>query len=187
MTADDFKAGLVALIPRLRAYAMSLTRTPALADDLVQDTLERAWRARDGFRPDSDLRIWLFTILRNRFTDGYRRQKHTVQDVDGQHAIRVSSPAEQHWQLQYDDLLQAMARLPPDSRSALILISGAGLTFEEAARVCGCPISTIKSRVQRARRSLLQIVDIAPPRKPRRSPKPGDGHHDAGQSLENPG
>lgn len=184
MTAEDFKAGLVALIPRLRAYAMSLTRTPALADDLVQDTLERAWRARDGFRPDSDLRIWLFTILRNRFTDSYRRQKNTVQDVNGQHAIRVSSPAEQHWRLQYDDLLQAMARLPPDSRSALILISGAGLTFEEAAKVCGCPISTLKSRVQRARRSLLQIVDIAPPRKPRRPAKPDHAEQDAGQSLE---
>lgn len=148
---------------------MSLTRTRHWADDLVQDTLERGWRARETFRPDSDLRIWLFAILRNRFTDGYRRQRHTVQDVDSEHAVRMSSPAEQHWRLQYGDLLAAIERLPPDSRSALVLVSGAGMTFEEAAKVCDCPVSTLKSRVQRARRLLLEFVDIAPtPRKARR-------------------
>ncbi|CAN5132247.1 RNA polymerase sigma factor [soil metagenome] len=174
MVSDDFRDQLIELTPKLRAYAMSLTRARHWADDLVQDTLERAWRARANFRPESDLRIWLFTILRNRFTDGYRRQRHTIQDVDGEHAIRMSSPAEQSWRLQYGDLLAAIERLPPDSRSALVLISGAGLTFEEAAKVCGCPVSTVKSRVQRARRLLMEFVDIAPARKTRRPPKDKD-------------
>ncbi len=184
MASDEFRDQLIALTPSLRAYAISLTRTRSLSDDLVQDTLERAWRSRDSFRPDSDLRIWLFSILRNRFIDGCRRQRQTVQNIDGKHTHGLTTPAEQHWHLQYNELLSRIERLPPDSRLALVLIGGAGLSYSQAAKVCDCPVSTIKSRVQRARRLLLEFVDITPSIRPLRT---GVGSATGGEQIDEPG
>lgn len=185
MASNEFRDQLIALTPCLRAYAISLTRTRSLSDDLVQDTLERAWRSRGSFRPDSDLRIWLFSILRNRFIDGCRRQRQTMQNIDDKHAHGLTTPAEQHWHLQYNELLSQIERLPPDSRLAIVLIGGAGLSYSQAAKVCDCPVSTIKSRVQRARRLLLQFVDITPAIRPSRASvaSGADGEQISGSGL----
>ena len=127
---------------------------------MVQDTLERAWRHRATFQEGSNVKPWLFGILRNRFTDDVRRSRKTVEDVDGENAARLISPADQHWRMQYNDLLAAIKLLPASTRDALVLVMGAGLSHEEAAVVLGCPLGTLKSRIRRAREQLLDIVEL---------------------------
>jgi RNA polymerase sigma-70 factor (ECF subfamily) len=160
MALELMVADILGNIPALRLYAFFLSRSHDQADDLVQDTLERAWRRRDTFRPGSNPRAWLFRILRNRFTDEYRRHRNTVEDVDGQNAALLLYPADQHWRLQYGELLMAINALPPTTRDAVLLTMGAGLSHEDAAKILGCPLGTLKSRIRRARANLLSIVEI---------------------------
>jgi RNA polymerase sigma-70 factor (ECF subfamily) len=152
---DEF----VDLIPSLRAYARVLAKSATYADDLVQDTLERAWRNRELFHTDSNLRSWLFRILRNRFTDEFRRHRNVVQDVNGAYAAYLVSPAEQYWRLQSLDLIDAINKMSPDVRDALLLVIGLGFTHDEAAAVLDCPLGTLKSRVRRARVQLSDLVE----------------------------
>jgi RNA polymerase sigma-70 factor (ECF subfamily) len=167
LTSED----ILGTIPALRLYAFFLARSHHQADDLVQDTLERAWRRRDTFRPGSNPKAWLFRILRNRFTDEYRRNRNTVEDVDGRNAALLQYPADQHWRLQYGELLMAISALPIATRDAILLTMGAGLSHEDAADVLGCPLGTLKSRIRRARANLLSIVEIEPA--PNDLPNPG--------------
>ena len=153
---DEF----VGLIPSLRAYARVLAKSATYADDLVQDALERAWRNRELFQTDSNLKGWLFRILRNRFLDEFRRQRNVVQDVDGAHAAYLVSPAEQYWRLQYLDLINAIDKMSPEVRDALLLVMGLGFTHDEAAAVLDCPLGTLKSRVRRARAQLSDLVEV---------------------------
>jgi RNA polymerase sigma-70 factor (ECF subfamily) len=160
MLLDDLAEEIVKAIPALRLYATFLTRSTPRADDLVQDTLERALRHRASFQDGSNVKAWLFSILRNRFTDDFRRGRRMVEDVDGEAAARMVSPADQHWRLQYADLLKAIDAMPPATRDALVLVMGAGLSHEAAASILGCPLGTLKSRVRRARSHLLTLVEI---------------------------
>lgn len=162
MDLEGLTKDILQATPALRVYALFLAKSEALADDLVQDTLERAWRHRAMFKPGSNLKAWLFSILRNRFTDVYRQRRGTVEDVDGVNAARLTSPADQHWRLQYADLMRAIDALPEPTRDALLLVTGAGLSHEEAAEVLGCPLGTLKSRVRRAKVRLLDLVDVDP-------------------------
>ena len=150
---------VVALIPALRAFAWSISRNGADADDLVQDTLIKAWRHRDRF-DGANLRAWLFTILRNTYYTAVVRRRREVRDEDDQYARALTSAPTQEWGLAIRALQAALDQLPAEHREALILVGAAGLSYEEAAEICGCALGTIKSRVNRARIRLLKVMDI---------------------------
>jgi len=162
MTDDPpFATQLMNEVPRLRAFGASLSGSLSAADDLVQETLTKAWTHRTSFIPGTNLRAWLFTILRNTFRSQRRKLGREVGD-DGRFAERVSTPARQHGHLDLVALRAAMARLPSDQREALILIGVSGCSYEEAAAICATAEGTIKSRVNRARRRLATMLDMDP-------------------------
>jgi RNA polymerase sigma-70 factor (ECF subfamily) len=158
-TLESWRDDVVALIPALRAFAWSLSHNAADADDLVQEALIKAWSHRDRFEPGTNLRAWLFTILRNTYYTVAVRRRREVRDENGQYAASLSAEASQDWGVAVHALQAALMQLPHEHREALILIGAAGLTYEEAAEICGCALGTIKSRVNRARAKLLKIMD----------------------------
>jgi RNA polymerase sigma-70 factor (ECF subfamily) len=151
---------LLAEIPSLRAFAISLSGSSDRADDLVQETLMKAWAAHASFKEGTGLRAWLFTIMRNTYFSQYRKARREVQDTDGAAAARLVSSPEQQGHLDLADFRAALDRLAPDQREALILIGASGFSYEEAAEICGCAIGTVKSRVNRARQRLMQMLSI---------------------------
>jgi RNA polymerase sigma-70 factor (ECF subfamily) len=157
--AVSWRDEVVALIPALRAFAWSLSHNGSDADDLVQDTLIKAWTNRDKFEPGTNLRAWMFTILRNTYYTHVLRRRREVRDEQGEYAGQLRTPATQDWSVAMRTLQLALQRLPPEHREALILVGAAGLSYEEAAEICGCALGTIKSRVNRARARLLKIMD----------------------------
>jgi len=159
---SSFESLLLSQTATLRAYAVFLTGGRSEADDLVQDTLEKAWRARDQFETGTNIKAWLLAILRNAHFNGWRRSRRMVEDIDGARAARLSVEASQGWRAEFVDVLAAMEELDAESRHALLLIT-AGLSYDEAAVVCGCPLRTLQSRVRRARERLAtRILDEAP-------------------------
>jgi RNA polymerase sigma-70 factor, ECF subfamily len=154
----DPKDALLAAIPKLRAFAISLCGRSARADDLVQETLVRAWANLGSFEPGSNMIAWLYTILRNEFYSEFRKTRREVPDPDGQYAARLSSRPAQEGHMQFLDFREALGRLAPDHREALILVGASGLSYEEAAKVCDCAIGTMKSRVNRARAKLAELL-----------------------------
>ena len=158
-TGQSWRDDVVNLIPALRAFAWSLSHNAADSDDLVQDTLIKAWTHRSKFEDGTNLRAWLFTILRNTYYTAMVRRRREVPDEDGKHAASLSSGPTQDWSVAMRALQAALRRLPDEHREALILVGAAGLTYEEAAEICGCALGTIKSRVNRARARLLRLMD----------------------------
>lgn len=156
----DWRDQVIALIPALRAFAWSISRNGSDADDLVQDTLIKAWSHRDKFETGTNLRAWLFTILRNTYYTAVVRRRREVRDEDDQHARSLTAAPTQEWGLAIHALQAALEQLPAEHREALILVGAAGLSYEEAAEICGCALGTIKSRVNRARNRLLKVMDI---------------------------
>ena len=142
-----------------RAFAWSLSHNSSDADDLVQETLIKAWSHRDKFEPGTNLRAWLFTILRNTYYTAVLRRRREVRDETGEYAGMLRTPATQDWSVAMHSLQDALQKLPPEHREALILVGAAGLSYEEAAEICGCALGTIKSRVNRARARLLKLMD----------------------------
>jgi RNA polymerase sigma-70 factor, ECF subfamily len=157
---NDWRDQVVALIPALRAFAWSISRNGSDADDLVQDTLIKAWSHRDKFEAGTNLRAWLFTILRNTYYTAVVRRRREVRDEDDQYARALTTQPTQEWGLALRALQAALDELPAEHREALILVGAAGLSYEEAAEICGCALGTIKSRVNRARNRLLKVMDI---------------------------
>ncbi|MDN3575056.1 sigma-70 family RNA polymerase sigma factor [Methylobacterium longum] len=159
VSRDDaaFKKLLVTIVPVLRRFAVSLARDPTTADDLVQDTLFRAWRVRARFEPGTNFEAWTFTILRNAFYSGHRRSRE-VQDEDGSYTARLATPPDQTGHLDLQDVRAALDRLAPTMREALVLVAIENLTYEEAAAVMNCQIGTVKSRVWRAREQLARML-----------------------------
>ena len=151
---------MLAAIPHLRAFAISFTNHPDRADDLVQDTILRAWSKIDQFERGTNLRGWLFTILRNLFHSEYRKRKREVEDRDGFYAARLRTHPDQQSHLDFEDFRTALATLPLDQREALILVGAQGMSYEEAAEVCDVPVGTIKSRANRARSKLAALLDL---------------------------
>ncbi|HEX3364834.1 sigma-70 family RNA polymerase sigma factor [Phenylobacterium sp.] len=150
---------VVDLIPALRAFAWSLCHNSSDADDLVQDTLIKAWTNREKFEPGTNLRAWLFTILRNTYYTAVVRRRREVRDETGEYAGTLRSAPTQDWSIAVHSLQDALRKLPDEHREALVLVGAAGLSYEEAAEICGCALGTIKSRVNRARARLLKIME----------------------------
>lgn len=152
---------LVACLPNLRAFAVSLCGQVTLADDLVQETLMKAWANLGSFTEGTNMRAWLFTILRNVYYSELRKRRREVEDVDGVHAAAAAVHPSQNGHMDLQDFRTALADLPDDQREALILVGGSGLSYEEVAEICGCAVGTVKSRVNRARRRLTERLGVA--------------------------
>ena len=128
------KNALLAEIPSLRAFAISLSGSGDKADDLVQETLMKAWAAHASFAEGTNLRAWLFTIMRNTYFSQYRKARREVQDTDGEAAARLVSRPEQQGHLDLADFHAALEQLSPDQREALILIGASGFSYENRKR-----------------------------------------------------
>jgi RNA polymerase sigma-70 factor (ECF subfamily) len=151
---------MLSAVPSLRAFAISLSGHVDRADDLVQETLLRAIANIDSFQPGTNMSAWLFTILRNLFRSEYRKRRREVEDTDGSYAESLKSHPEQNSHLEFKEFRTALDKLPPDQREALILVGASGFSYEEAAAICDCAVGTIKSRVNRARTRLADLLSI---------------------------
>jgi len=154
------KDDLLSMIPNLRAFAFSLCENPDRADDLVQETLLKAWAHMDSFQEGTNLRAWLFTILRNTYLSEIRKLRREVQDSDGKKAEALSVAPAQQGRVDMEDMRKALGLLPADQREALVLVGAAGMSYEEAAEIAGCAVGTIKSRVHRARVKLGSLLAV---------------------------
>lgn len=156
----SLRDAMLAAVPSLRAFAISLSGNIDRADDLVQETLLRAIANIDSFQPGTNMSAWMFTILRNLFRSEYRKRRREVEDTDGSYAESLKSHPEQNSRLEFQEFRAALAKLPPDQREALILVGASGFSYEEAAAICDCAVGTIKSRVNRARTRLADLLSI---------------------------
>lgn len=154
----EFRKELEALIPHLRAFARNLCGKHDMADDLAQDALLKAWAARKRYQAGTNMRAWLFVILRNQFLSQMRRSRFKGEWDEGVAERTLSTPAHQDHQMQLSDLQRALMRLPAAQREALILVGAGGFSYEEAAGICDCAIGTVKSRVARARVALEEMI-----------------------------
>lgn len=174
---ESFKLAISAAMPNLRAFAISLCRDVSRADDLVQETLLKAWSHRDSFEEGTNLRAWLFTILRNTFFSECRKLSRESQDDQGL-AMRLTTREEQQGHVDLADVMAALDRLSAEQREAITLIAAEGFSYKEAARISGCEIGTIKSRVNRGRKRLADLVGVRGPEDygPEASPADLNGH-----------
>ena len=156
----DFQASLLAAVPHLRAFAIGLCGKTDSADDLVQETLVRAWANRTGFQPGTNLNAWLYTILRNAFYSEFRKRRHEVADTDGQYSATLAHRPVQESHIAFQEFRVALAKLPDDQREALLLVGSSGLSYEAAAQICACALGTMKSRVYRARTRLAAMLSV---------------------------
>jgi RNA polymerase sigma-70 factor, ECF subfamily len=151
---------MLAAVPNLRAFAMSLSGNAERADDLVQGALLRAIASINSFKPGTNMSAWLFTILRNLFRSEYRKRRREVEDPDGSYLASLKAPPEQFGRLEFKELVAALAKLPHLQREAVLLVGASGFSYDEAAAICGVAVGTIKSRVNRARRRLAELLVI---------------------------
>lgn len=147
-------------LPALRAFAMSLTRNSASADDLVQETILKAWSKFDKFQPGTNLRAWLFTIQRNTFYSDRRKRKREVPDPDGHFSRNLSEKPAHDARLAFGDFMTAFDALSPEHREVLVLVGAEGFSYEEAAETMGVAIGTVKSRANRARARLAELLNL---------------------------
>ena len=154
----EVRDGLLANLPGLRGFAMSLTRDHSSADDLLQATMLRAWKNRDKYQAGTNIAAWLFTIMRNAFYSEQNRKRREVEDPDGAFAAQISVAPTQGHSHDVADVWRALAQLPDKQRDALILVAIEDLSYDDAAMVMGCEIGTIKSRVSRARQRLNEVL-----------------------------
>jgi RNA polymerase sigma factor (sigma-70 family) len=155
----DFKHALTTVAPHLRAFARGLCGCRDRADDLAQETLMRAWAARDRYRAGTNFKAWTFTILRNHFYSEARRARFHG-DYDELHAERtLRHEATQESTVQLNDVLRALPMVPDSYREALILVAVGGLSYEEIAQICGIALGTVKSRICRARAMLSHAIE----------------------------
>ncbi|QRE75526.1 sigma-70 family RNA polymerase sigma factor [Methylobacterium aquaticum] len=159
----DFRNALMTALPALRTFGLSLSHDVVRADDLVQETCARAWANQHRFQAGTNFTAWLFTIMRNQFYTELRKGRREVEDGDGILAGQLAAPADQDHASTLRVVRERMQALPEAQRQALLLIGAEGYTYEEAAVKLGCQVGTVKSRVSRARSSLLaalgEVVD----------------------------
>ncbi len=157
VTAFDFKAELVSHLPAMRAFARGLSKSATQADDLTQEAAMRAWSSQRTFEPGTNMRAWLFTILRNVFFAMLRRTRNEHEPPDAEVGDEVPVPADQDAVLALRDFRRALARLPAEQREALMLVGANGYSYREAAEMASCQPGTMKSRVCRARKALAAL------------------------------
>ena len=155
---DEFKVQLAQVIPHLRAFGRSLSGNRDLADDLVQETLLKAWAARQRFQAGTNMRAWTFIILRNLFLSQMRRARFKGEWDEITANKLLAAPASQDRHVELGDMQRALLHLPQPQREALILVGAGGFAYEEAAEICGCAVGTIKSRVARGRVALEALL-----------------------------
>lgn len=143
----------------LRQFAQRLTGNPHRADDLVQATMLKAWANRDSYKPGTNLRAWLFTILRNAFYSDLRKYRREVEDIDGLRAGALAQEPCQDHVLSLNELIAALGNLPERQRKPLVLMGAYGFSQLEASSACGCSVGTIKSRVSRGRTTLSAVLN----------------------------
>ena len=158
--AKAFRDGLIREMRDLRAFAVSLSGSFHQADDLLQETLLKAWSHSASFVPGTNLRAWLVTILRNTYYSQYRKRGREVADTDGYYSSRLASPPNQESALDMSDFQIALQKLAPEHRDVLLMVGASGLSYEEAAEICGVAVGTIKSRLNRARARLAEMLGI---------------------------
>lgn len=156
---DEFKHELAQVIPHLRAFGRSLSGNRDLADDLVQETLLKAWAARKRFQAGTNMRAWTFIILRNLFLSQMRRARFKGEWDELTASKILAAPASQDKQIELADMHRALMQLPQPQREALILVGAGGFAYEEAAQICDCAVGTIKSRVARGRVALEALLE----------------------------
>jgi RNA polymerase sigma-70 factor (ECF subfamily) len=147
-------------IPHLRAFAVSLARNPDRADDLIQQTMLRAYSNIQLFDPGSNLSAWLITILRNEFYSEQRRRRREIPDSDGAYAGTLVFQAAQVSQAACREFYEALGTVPEEMRKPLLLIGAYGFSYGEVARACACAVGTVKSRVHRARAQLAATLSL---------------------------
>jgi len=157
---QEFREGLIREMRDLRAFAVSLSGSFDRADDLLQETLLKAWSNSASFIPGTNLRAWLVTILRNTYYSQYRKRGREAQDFDGVYSSRLAAPPNQEAALDLADFQIALTKLAPEHRDVLLMVGAAGLSYEEAAEICGVAVGTIKSRLNRARVRLADLLGI---------------------------
>ncbi|MDB5663390.1 MAG: subfamily polymerase sigma-24 factor [Sphingomonas bacterium] len=158
LSDDEFKTELGRVIPHLRAFGRSLSGNRDLADDLVQETLLKAWAARKRFQAGTNMRAWTFIILRNLFLSQMRRARFKGEWDELTASKLLAAPASQDRHVELGDMQRALLHLPQPQREALILVGAGGFAYEEAAEICGCAVGTIKSRVARGRVALESLL-----------------------------
>ncbi|WP_127901132.1 RNA polymerase sigma factor [Solirhodobacter olei] len=158
--AADPRDELPEHLASLRAFALSLTREDASADDLVQDTLVKAWTNIDKFEPGTNLKAWLFTILRNAFYSERRKHRREVQDSGGVHAAALVEKPAHDARLAFGEFTRAFSELSPEHREVLVLVGAEGFSYEEAAKMMGVARGTVKSRANRARARLAELMGL---------------------------
>ncbi|HVZ03353.1 sigma-70 family RNA polymerase sigma factor [Hyphomicrobium sp.] len=158
--ADDLQNLLIGAVPNLRAFANSLCGDPTRADDLVQDTLVKAWTNLDSFEKGSNLKAWLFTILRNTYFSELRKRRREVEDADNALAERMSILPDQQVHMDLIDFKRAFGTLSDDQKEVLLLVGAEGFSYEEAAEITGAAVGTVKSRVNRARVALNKALGL---------------------------
>jgi RNA polymerase sigma factor (sigma-70 family) len=156
---EAFKNELTRVVPHLRAFARGLCGRPDMADDLVQETLLKAWAAQARFEPGTSMRAWTFVILRNAYLTDMRRNRFRGEYDEGVAERILVAPADQEGPIHLADMHRALLTLPPERREALLLVGAGGFSYEEAAEISGCAVGTIKSRVGRARAALTRMME----------------------------
>ncbi len=160
MSDLDPKDELVTHLPALRAFALSLTRNRATADDMMQDAVLKAWSNMDKYKPGTNMRAWLFTILRNNYYSSRRKLNREVADIDNAFSDTLSVKPDHDGRLQMMDFKVAFQQLADEHREALILVGASGFSYDDAAEMCGVATGTMKSRVNRARAKLTELLQL---------------------------
>jgi len=160
MSNSDPRDQLVEHLPAMRAFAISLTRNGAVADDMVQDTLVKAWTNIEKFEVGTNMRAWLFTILRNTYYSSRRKANREVADVDGVFTESLAEKPAHDGDRKSTDFRKALGLLKDEQREALLLVGASGFSYEEAAEMCGVAVGTIKSRTNRARARLAELMGL---------------------------
>jgi RNA polymerase sigma-70 factor (ECF subfamily) len=156
--ASEFHDQLVEQLPRLRAYAMSLTRHRAQADDLVQQTALKAWNAQASFTAGTNFKAWLYHIMRNEHISSFRRNKRPQVSIDVVPEEVFAREGDQENKLMTKEVFAAMDKLAKVQREVLLMNCVAGLSYEEIAETLGCSIGTVKSRLWRARNEMQKLI-----------------------------
>jgi RNA polymerase sigma-70 factor (ECF subfamily) len=151
---------MLAAVPGLRGFAIALCRRADWADDLVQQALLHAIDKIESFTPGTNMAAWLLTILRNNFCNEFRKRRREILDGGEYLAGTLTAQPEQESRIRFAEFRGALAKLSDDQREALLLVGASGLSYDEAAEICRCPVGTIKSRTNRGRVRLAELMSV---------------------------